>query len=57
MAFNQETLEDTKVVNRSTDNIMAMSKSTNNDLQSTTQKTKDRGTRTQLKTGGDSRCS
>jgi hypothetical protein len=32
---------------------MAMSKRTNNDLQSTTQKTKDRGTRTQLKTGGD----
>jgi hypothetical protein len=32
---------------------MAMSKRTNNDLQSTTQKTKDRGTRTQLKTRGD----
>ena len=30
---------------------MAMSKRTNNDLQSTTQKTKDQGTRTQLKTG------
>ena len=28
-----------------------------NDLQNTTQKTKDRATRTQLKTGGERRCS
>jgi hypothetical protein len=28
-----------------------------NDLQNTTQKTKDRATRTQLKTGGELRCS
>jgi len=32
-------------------------KRTNNDLQSTTQKTKDRATRTPLKTGGEFRCS
>ena len=32
-------------------------KRTNNDLQSTTQKTKDRATRTPLKTGSELRCS
>ena len=32
---------------------MAKIKSTNNDLQNTTQKTKDRATRTLLKTGGE----
>jgi hypothetical protein len=32
-------------------------KTKNNDLQNTTQKTKDRATRTQLKTGGELRCS
>jgi hypothetical protein len=32
-------------------------KKTNNDLQNTTQKTKDRATRTLLKTGGELRCS
>jgi hypothetical protein len=34
-----------------------MAKSTNNDLQNTTQKTKDRETRTPLKPGGELRCS
>jgi hypothetical protein len=32
-------------------------KRTNNDLQNTTQKTKDQGTRTLLKIGGEHRCS
>jgi hypothetical protein len=32
-------------------------KRTNNDLQNTTQKTKDQGTRTPLKIGGEHRCS
>jgi len=36
---------------------MAKRKGTNNDLQKTTQKTKDRVTRTPLKTGGEFRCS
>ena len=35
---------------------MAKRKSTNNDLQNITQKTRDRVTRTTLKTGGESRC-
>jgi hypothetical protein len=38
---------------RRTDNAMAKRKSTNNDLQKTTQKTKDRATRTPLKTWSD----
>jgi len=36
---------------------MAKRKSTNNDLQITTQKTKDRGTQTSLNTEGEHRCS
>jgi len=36
---------------------MARGKGTNNDLQNTTQKTKDRETRTPLKTGGELWCS
>ena len=36
---------------------MAKRKRTNNDLQNTTQKTKDRATRTPLKTRGELRCS
>ena len=41
-----------KVVNRRTiDNTIAKRKRTNNDLQNITQKTKDRATRTPLKTG------
>jgi len=34
-----------------------MAKRTNNDLQNSKQKTKDRATRTPLKTGGELRCS
>ena len=41
-----------KDVNRRTDNTMAKRKITNNDLQNTTQKNKDRATRNPLKTGG-----
>jgi hypothetical protein len=40
-----------------TDNIMVKRKRTNNDLQSITQETKDRVTRTPLKTGGELSCS
>jgi len=36
---------------------MAKTKRTNNDLQNTTQKTKDRATRTPLKYGGELMCS
>jgi len=36
---------------------MKKDKTTNNDLQNTTQKTKDWATRTPLKTGGELRCS
>ena len=42
---------------RRTDNTMAKRKRTNNDLQYTAQKTKDRATRTPLKTGDKLRCS
>ena len=51
----------TESVNRRTDNPMTERKRTtghtHNDLQNTTQKTKDRVTRTPLKTGGEHRCS
>ena len=58
----QEEIEDTKeviriVYRKKTDNTMAKRKKhkrTNNDLQNTTQKTKDRVTRTPLKTGMNS---
>jgi hypothetical protein len=59
----QEKFEDTKEVIRShqsnkTDNTMAKRKrSKENDLQNTTQKTKDWATRTPLKTGDEHRCS
>ena len=43
--------------NRRTDNTMAKRKWTNDDLQNTTQKTKDRATRTPLKTCSERRCS
>jgi len=47
-----------EAVNRkSTYNTMARWKRTNNDLQNIAQKTKDRATRTSLKTGGELRCS
>ena len=42
---------------RRTNNIMVKGKRTNNDLQNTTQKTKDRVTPTPLKTGGELMCS
>jgi hypothetical protein len=41
---------------RRTDNTMAKRQRANNDLQNTTQKTKDRATRTSLKPGGEPRC-
>ena len=41
---------------RRTDNAIPKIKRTNNDLQNTTQKTKDRGVRTQLETGGELMC-
>ena len=43
-------------MNRRTENTMAKRKRTNNDLQNTTQKTKNRATRTPLKTEGERRC-
>ena len=45
-----------EAMNRRTDNTMAKSKGTKNDLQNTTQKTKDWATRTSLKTKGELRC-
>ena len=55
----QEEIEDTKVVirvpkskDRQRNDKMKKGKRTNNDLQNTTQKTKDRVTRTPLQTGG-----
>jgi hypothetical protein len=42
---------------RRTENTMAKSKWTNNDLQNTTQKTKDPAPRTPLKAGGELKCS
>ena len=45
------------VIRKRTDNTMAKRKRTNNDLQNTTQKAKDRARRTPLKTGGKLRCS
>ena len=55
----QEEFEDTEVVIRirRTDNTMAKRKTTNNDLQSITHKTKDRVLRIQLKPGYELRCS
>ena len=53
-----EEFEDTKglsSVNRRSDNTMTKRKSTNNDLQNTTQKTKDRVTQIPLKTVGELR--
>ena len=52
---NQEKFEDTKEqsesVIRRTDNTIPKRKMTSNDLQSTTHKTEDRGTRSPLKNG------
>jgi hypothetical protein len=52
----QEELKDTKrvirIVSRRIDNAMPKRKRTNNHLQNTTQKTKDRAKRTPIKTGG-----
>ena len=45
------------VTQRSTDTTMAKRKRTNNDLQNTTQKTKDLAKRTPQKTGSVLRCS
>jgi len=56
----QEEFEDTKgVINicKSKDRQHNHKKGTYNDLQNTTHKTKDRATRTSLKTGGELRCS
>jgi hypothetical protein len=58
-AVYQEEFEDTEVVIRirRTDNTMAKRKTTNNDLQSITHKTKDGISRIQLKPGYKLRCS
>ena len=45
-----------KALNRRTDNTMAKRKRMNNDLQNTTQKTKDRAPRTPLSTAGELVC-
>ena len=47
----------TAVHRRKTDNTTAKRKRTNNHLQNTTRKTKDRATRTPLKSGGELECS
>ena len=55
-----EVFEDTKsksVIRRKTDNTITKRKRTNNDLQNTTHKTKDRATRIPLITGCERRCS
>ena len=60
-----EKLDDTKVVirsrkskkNRQYNDHKKVDKKTNNDLQNTTQKTKNLGTRTPLKSGVENRCS
>ena len=65
-AFWQEEFEDTKEVikirkskkdRQHNNKKKKKNKRTNNDLQNTTQKTKDRTTRTPLKPGGELRCS
>ena len=52
----RKVLHISETANGRTDNIMAKWKRTNNDLSNTTQKTKDRATRTPLKTGGELMC-